>query len=143
MPLGLGYNSLSAAFIATVLFRFDCEWVPPGTDGLVSGSADSRGIKDFQVSPGESLCFISACLNSLLVFLPGILVMSDCLDQQPDLALSTFSCGPRAVTFGCSLLLLRINTALVGSTGSTSKPGTAHCLQYCLAGREGMEWDSC
>lgn len=41
--------SLSAAFIATVLFRFDCEWVPPGTDGLVSGSADSRGIKDFQV----------------------------------------------------------------------------------------------
>lgn len=41
--------SLLAAFIATVLFRFDYEWVPPGTDGLVSASADSRGSKDFQI----------------------------------------------------------------------------------------------
>jgi len=60
---------LLAAFIATVHFRFPCKWVPPGIDSLVSTSADSRRIKDFQIEPGESLRF----LNSLLIFLPGFL----------------------------------------------------------------------
>lgn len=78
--------------------------------------------------------FTSACSNSLLVSLPGILV-TECLDQQLGLALSTFSHGPHTVTSGCFLLLSPISIALVGSTGSTSKPGMAHCPQYCSAGK--------
>lgn len=94
---------------------------------------------DFQVSPGENLLFALTCFNSLLVFLPGILATSKWLDQQPDLALSSSSGGPCAVTFGCSLLLLPLSTALVGSSRGRAEPGPAHCPQCCWAGRQGRD----
>lgn len=128
--------SLLVVFLASVLFRFDCKWVRPGIDGMIPTSADSRGIKNFQIKPGESCRFALARLSSPLAFLPGILVTSECLDQQPDLALCTFSRVPHAATLGCSVLLLPRSAALVGSTGCTSKPGTAHCPQCCLARME-------
>lgn len=66
--------------------------------------SNSGGVEEFQVSPGESILFALICWNSMRVFLPGILATSEWLDQQPDLAPSSSSGGPCAVTLGCSLL---------------------------------------
>lgn len=104
---------------------------------------NSRGIKDFQVSPGENLLFALTCLNSLLVFLPGILATSEWSDQQPDLALSTSSGGPCAVTFGCSLLLPWAEPWW-GHTGAELSLVRLIALGAArLQGKEGMDWDSC
>lgn len=105
--------------------------------------SNSRGIEEFQVSPGKNLLFALTCWNSLLVFLPGILATSEWLDQQPDLSPSSSSGGPCAVTLGCSLLL-PLSTALVGSGGAEQSLARLIALSAAgLEGRERMEQDSC